>query len=50
MQGILLTVLKANTEALKFYAKRGFEVDETSPETDEGADYDILSVWFKDRA
>ncbi|KAJ7492551.1 acyl-CoA N-acyltransferase [Mycena latifolia] len=40
---IMLTVFKANTRALKFYADFGFEMDPDSPEDDDEEDYKILS-------
>ena len=49
MEWVMLTVLLHNTEAVGFYKKLGYIVDETSPqmdwETDEGKDvpYEILS-------
>ncbi|KAJ7786396.1 hypothetical protein B0H16DRAFT_1490291 [Mycena metata] len=40
---IMLTVFKANTQALRFYKNFGFKPDETSPEDADEEDYKILS-------
>ncbi|KAJ3480871.1 hypothetical protein NLI96_g8047 [Meripilus lineatus] len=44
MDVVMLTVLKVNEAAMKFYEAMGFERDPVSPEPEEGADYEILSV------
>ncbi|KAK0233188.1 acyl-CoA N-acyltransferase [Armillaria fumosa] len=44
MQKIMLTVFEANDAALAFYFALGFVVDEISPDTDDDADYKILSM------
>lgn len=43
MEHIILTVLKNNPDAMKFYERLGFKVDESSPEKSENAPYEILS-------
>lgn len=43
MEYTILTVLKNNPEAMKFYERLGFAVDESSPEASEKAPYQILS-------
>lgn len=44
MDKVMLTVFKTNPEALAFYEKLGYQVDETSPsQHNEPADYEILS-------
>ncbi|SJL05713.1 uncharacterized protein ARMOST_09049 [Armillaria ostoyae] len=44
MRKIMLTVFEANDVALAFYFALGFVVDETSPDTDDDADYKLLSM------
>lgn len=43
MEYTVLTVLKNNPEAMKFYERMGFSVDESSPGKSENAPYEILS-------
>lgn len=43
MECTILTVLKNNPDAMKFYQRMGFALDESSPETSENAPYEILS-------
>lgn len=43
MEMVVLTVLKNNPDAMKFYERLGFTVDESSPEKSENAAYEILS-------
>jgi len=44
MDRILLTCLKGNERASKFYFVNSFEIDTTSPAPDECADYNILTL------
>lgn len=43
MEYTILTVLKNNPDAMKFYERLGFAVDESSPGKSEEAAYEILS-------
>lgn len=43
MEFTVLTVLKNNPDAMKFYERLGFVVDESSPPKSENAPYEILS-------
>lgn len=43
MEKIVLTVLKNDEGALNFYKKLDYFVDETSPDKQDKADYEILS-------
>lgn len=43
MEFTVLTVLKNNPEAMKFYERLGFAIDESSPDKSEEAAYEILS-------
>jgi len=44
MERVLLTVLKENTRALRFYSRKGFQIDDTSPAPDEAMDYEIMAL------
>jgi len=44
MERVLLTVLKENTGALRFYSRKGFQIDDTSPALDEAMDYEIMAL------
>ena len=43
MDWVMLTVFKGNTNALRFYEKLGYSVDDTSPTKESDATYLILS-------
>lgn len=43
MEYTVLTVLKNNPDAMKFYERKGFGIDESSPPKSENAPYEILS-------
>jgi len=43
MEKVVLTVLKNNSDAREFFSKLGYLLDETSPDANEKADYEILS-------
>lgn len=43
MEFTVLTVLKNNPDAMKFYERLGFLVDESSPDKSENAAYEIMS-------
>ena len=43
MEKLVLTVLNNNEDAKEFFMKVGFKLDDTSPDTFEESDYQILS-------
>ncbi|XP_058062282.1 N-alpha-acetyltransferase 40 [Anopheles bellator] len=43
MERVVLTVLKNNEDGIRFYKRLGYEVDETSPDKEENAAYEIMS-------
>lgn len=43
MEKIVLTILKNNDDAIKFYNRLGYAVDVSSPDDEENAAYRILS-------
>lgn len=47
MDKVMLTVLKSNVKATRLYSLLGFTVDETSPDPEDGEDYEILSKYVE---
>lgn len=43
MEKVVLTVLKNNTGAISFFKTNGYDLDDSSPDILENADYEILS-------